>query len=213
MNGLAATLIGFAAAVASLPSAVDKPILKASTERSTPGAIRPSRLLARTVLDAMDKDSAQQVDECIGEQDLKHGDYATLLSAVKIHNGAGRNLWFVRPTLTPYCSGFYGAHLFRYFFVEEIGPPNARRYHVLFQNSGDAFGVYSHVSHGVNDIEATGCIATGCRSARLSFDGHQYRPVLCKRILWDEHGRELVRKRRCGSDAWSDMQSTGLATE
>lgn len=213
MVGLAVALLGLSAAGASPPSAMDEPILKASTERATPGAVRPSRLLARAVTGATDKDSVREVDACLDEQGLKRGNYAALLSAVRIHNKAGRILWFVRPALDPYCSGFYGAHLFRYFFVEQIGPPKSPRYRILFQKGGDGFAVYAHLSHGLNDIEATGCIASECRSARLSFDGHQYRAFLCKRISFDAHGRELAHNRRCGSDDWSDMQATGLATE
>ncbi len=213
MKALAATLIGLAAAGASPPSAVEKPILKSSTEQSTPAGVRPSRLLARAVLGMMDKDAVRLVDDCIDEQGLKPGNYAALLSAVRIHNKAGRTLWFVRPALNRYCMGFYGAHLFRYFLFEEIGPPASPRYHILFQNGGDRFAVYSRLSHGLNDFEATGCISSGCRSARFSFDGHQYGAVLCTRTSFDEQGRERVTRRRCGSDDWSDIQSSGLIRE
>lgn len=207
-------IVGLAVIATAPPAlAADKPILVASTEAPTPGAIRPAPSLARAVIKALDKDEIEQLDGCIAEDRLRRGDYAALLRTVRIRNSAGRTLWFVRPTLDPFCSVLYGAHLFRYFLFEQLSPPPQARYRLVFYNGGDSFSVYRRVSHGLNDIEPEGCIATGCRSARLSFNGHEWRPIRCMRRTWDKKDREVVLRRRCGSDEGSDMQSSGFIKE
>ena len=189
--------------------AEERPLLSAATERSSPGEVRPSGDLVRVVLGSIDKDDIQQLDECLSDEGRPPADFASLLSAVKIPLGAGHTLWFVRPTLRPYCFGLYGAHSFRYFFIEEQrAEPH---YRLLFQNGGDFFRVYRQQSHGLNDIEATGCIASECSSARMSFDGREYRPVRCTVTTWDDRRREVTTSRRCASDGWRDDQSSGFA--
>lgn len=200
-------------AVVAPAHAAEKPIFRASTETPTPGARLPSPPLAQAVVAAMDKDDVALLDDCLTENGLKRGQYASLLRAVRIQNQAGRTLWFVRPALEPFCMALYGAHAFRYFLFEELSGPSKPKYRIVFRNGGDAFAVYPRVNHGLNDIEPTGCIATGCRSARLSFDGNQYRPVQCSVTTWDGNGREIRRTRRCESDDGSDIQSSGFVKD
>ena len=214
MRVMTLIIVGLAAMATDAPAlAAEKPILSASTEVPTPGAIRPSSSIVRAVLKVLDKDEIEQLDNCIAESGFRRGDYAALLSAVRIRNSAGRTLWFVRPALEPFCSVLYGAHLFRYFFFEQLSPPPQLRYRLVFYNGGDAFSIYRRVNHGLNDIEPEGCIASGCRSARLSYNGREYRPVRCLRRTWDKKGREVVLRRRCGSDDGSDLQSSGFVKE
>ena len=191
--------------------AKDRPLLEAGTERPSPGETRPSNDLVRVVLDAIDKNDVEQMNDCLADKGLKRVDYASLLRAVKIAAGAGRNLWFVRPSLNPYCNTLYGAHSFRYFLIEDQQTRSQHRYRLVFQNNGDFFSIYRRQSHGLNDIEAAGCIVDECRSARMSFDGEQYRPVRCSRLTWDDRREEVREPRRCGSDNWRDDQSSGLA--
>ena len=208
------TLVCVAVAASAVPvSAAEKTILRASTEEPTPGAVRPSPSLAQAALRAIDKDDIKLLDGCLAERGLKRGHHASLLRVVRIHNQAGRTLWFVRPALEPYCSALYGAHLFRYFLIEELNGPSKPQYRIVFQNAGDAFAVYPRISHGLNDIEPAGCIASECRSARLSFDGNHYRPIRCEVTTWDKNGREISRRRQCESDEGSDIQSSGFVKE
>jgi hypothetical protein len=120
-----------------------------------------------------------------------------------------RNLWFVRPALQPFCTALYDAYSIRYFLIEEQLSPSPPRYRLLFQDNGDAFAVYPRQGHGLNDIEATGCIATGCRSERMSFDGREYQPALCTSQTWNGN-QEVTKIRRCGSDDGEDDQASGL---
>ncbi|HEX4860190.1 MAG TPA: hypothetical protein VFV07_03070, partial [Rhizomicrobium sp.] len=152
------------AAVARPGLAADKPILEAGTEEPMKGAVRPSPGLVRVVLGALiDKFEIEELRDCLKQEHLKRTDYAALLRAVRIDAGGGRTLWFVRPALEPYCHVLYGAHLFRYFWIEELPPGTPKRYRLLFHNGGDMFAVYRKQSHGLNDIKATGCIVDECR--------------------------------------------------
>ena len=206
------TLVAILAGAIFAPAAIadDKPLLKAGTEMPMPGGMRPSKELVQVVLRAIQKNDIEQLDDCLAQQGLKRADYASLLRAVKIDTAAGNKLWFVRPALEPYCFALYGAHLFRYFWIEQQGSASSWRYRLLFQNGGDVFNVYPQQSHGLNDIEATGCIVSECRSARMAFDGRTYRTVKCSRTTWEEGGREVTKERRCGSDEGRDDQSSGF---
>ena len=188
----------------------EKTLLSAGTETPTYGEARPSRDLVRVVLTAVQKDEVKALDDCLAEQGFRRGDYASLLSAVRIDAAGGRKLWFVRPALKPYCFALYGAHLFRYFWLEEHQAANRPRYRLLFQNGGDVFAVYRQQHHGLNDIEATGCIVNRCRSARMSFDGRAYRSVLCADTTFGVGGRTVRTKRRCGPDQWENDQASGF---
>lgn len=210
MRSVLALLLSLVSLTLAAPSqAAEKPLLSASTETQSPGEARPPPKIVRIVLTAIDKADLEQLGECLAAEGLPKGDFAALLRGGRIEAGNGRSLWFVRPALKPYCQALYGAHLFRYFLIEDGhkgAPPK-----LVFQNGGDAFAIYRTQSQGLNDIEATGCIATECRTARLSFDGQRYRPTTCSRLTDDEQGREIRQARTCGADDWRDDQASGFA--
>ena len=190
-----------------------KPLFRVGTETAAPGETRPSQDLVRVVLDAIDKEDVDQLDECLSEEGLRPADYASLLNATKIIASTNVNLWFVRPAIKPYYHDLYGAHLFRYFWIEEQHSDSAHKFRLLLYNAGDFFAVYARQSHGLNDIEATGCTAQECRSERMAFDGGEYQTVQCSWMDWDDQGREITHARRCGSDDWRDDQASGLSPD
>ena len=104
----------------------------------------------------------------------------------------------------------YGAHLFDYFLIEQYNFSHKMKYRLIFQNGGDGFAIYRHLSHGLNDIEATGCIMTGCRTARMEFDGQKYLPVRCTLTHFDKDGKEIKIVRPCGADDGRDDQASGF---
>ena len=116
--------------------AADEPVLLVGTEASADGEVRPSQELVSVVLRAIDRRDIELLDECLSEEGLRQADYASLLRAVRIDAGGGRNLWFVRPALRPYCFALYGAHAFHYFLIEERPSGSSERYRLLFQNRG-----------------------------------------------------------------------------
>jgi hypothetical protein len=197
------------ASVAPTAHGTDRPLVEATTERPTRGAIRPPLALTNFVIGRLDKDDVELLDDCLTEYRLKPANYSRLLNTVRVRASADRDLWFVRPANNPYCGALYGAHLFRYFLVEERKSRRGGRFRFVFQSGGDEFKVYAGQRHGLNDIEATGCWAGGCRTARMAFDGRRYRPVLCTELSLTGP-KDVTRRRRCGSDDWSDIQGSGL---
>ena len=179
--------------------AAEKPLFTAGTETSVPGEIRPPEELVRFVLGSIDKHEIEELDACLSDEGFNPSDYAALLSAVRIRADGKANLWFVRPSLKPFCFALYGAHLFRYFWIKEEVSSSQHTYRLLFHSGGDLFAVYPQKNHGLNDIEATGCWASGCSSTRMAFNGREYRPTLCSGIEWDEQHRKITHSRRCDS--------------
>ncbi len=196
--------------VAATPArAEDKPLVDSKSEQSLPAGGRPSDSLTGFIMEAIGPEWKARINDCLAENELPKGHYALVLEAVQIKHGLGPSLWFVRPTIEPFCMALYGAHLFNYFLVEQDPSEAKPRYRLLFQNGGDGFAIYPQLSHGLNDIEATGCIATGCRSVRMSFDGQEYRPERCKQIHLN-NDQEVVVTRQCGSDSGRDDQASGF---
>jgi hypothetical protein len=210
MRWLILTIAISLTALAQEAFAQERPILRAGTESRSAGEVRPAAKLARTVVATLDQNDIRILNKCTVDQRFKHGDYAALLRAVRIPAGQGRNFWFVRAAAEPYCGALYGAHAFRYFLVEARSTGGTSSYREVFQHSGDEFAIYAKRSHGLNDIEATGCIATGCRSARMSYDGRRYRSIRCWVVVFDTNGRTVSHPRHCGSDDWLDDQASGL---
>lgn len=157
-----------------------EPILKMGTESSTKGLGLPPQPVVDTIIRSLNKDDINELDECIEDQKLKQHAYRDLLRSAMFRPSPGHKLYFVRASDT-YCGGLYGAHNFRYFLVEQSNDGGRLKYKIVFENRGDLLGIYPDVSHGLNDIEPSGCIVSECRSARLSFDGRAYRPVRCTR--------------------------------
>lgn len=213
MRALALPLLVLSWLSAGVPaaSAGEASLLSASTETASPGEVRPPAPVVRRVLAAIDKADVEQMDDCLAEAGGTAGDYSALLRAVAVPAGKGRRLWFVRPALTPYCHALYGAHLFRYFLVEEARSSGKPHLTLRFQDGGDAFTIYRTRHNGLNDIEAVGCIATECRALRLSFDGRAYRPAGCARLTHDDRGQEVREPRACGADGDRDDQASGFS--
>lgn len=175
----------------------ERPLFTASSEhpeRPRQRQERPAPAVVNLVLASIDRDEIGMLDTCLADHRLQPGDYGSLLRAVRIRAGGGRSLWFVRPALRPYCQVLYGAHLFRYFLVEEQAAARPR-YRLVFQGGGDFFVVHRRQSHGLNDIEATACTARECWSNRMVYDGLRYRLTLCTHSRADN--RQVARRRRC----------------
>lgn len=176
-------------------SARERPVLRVGSEFPLKSGVRPSAPVTRAVIGGLDSDDRRMLDECITTNKLKRGDYSALLRSVRI--GPPRQaLWFISPAESPYCRALYGAHLFRYFFVEEKISAVSRIYRVVFSNGGDFIEVYARKRNGLNDIQPTGCIAGKCWSARMAFDGRRYQPVRCTVTTFEKVGG-ITRPRPC----------------
>lgn len=203
--------LGLCAAFVCAPVAAvgAQPILKMEAESSTRRMGVPGHQVVDVIIGSLEKDDIVVLDQCLEYQKLKPHDYRHLLRSVVFRPSPGHLLHFVRASDVA-CSGWYGAHSFQYYLVEESRLDGIRKFKIVFEDRGDRFAVYDKVNHGLNEIEATGCIAIECRSARMSFDGQQYRPIRCTRTTFNRN-REIREPRPCGSDDWRDDQSSGFA--
>ena len=206
-----AIVLGFFAAAVSTPVAAAgaQPLLKMRTEGSTRHLGVPPRQVVDVIMGSLEKDDIAVMDDCLEDLKLKPRDYRHLLRSAVFRPSPGHALHFVRASGAS-CSGWYGAHSFQYYLVDESFLGGRRKYRIVFEGRGDSFAVYARISHGLNEIEASGCIAIECRNARMAFDGRQYRPILCSRTTFDRN-RETTEPRPCGSDDWRDDQSSGFA--
>jgi hypothetical protein len=195
MTGLRGLLLLLLLAAGGAARAQDRPILTIDTETADAGYVRPKPSLTSIVVRSLEPLDSQALDGCLSDDGLPRHDYGALLRARGFRGQRGRTLWIVRPALAPYCQALYGAHLFRYFVIEEQtrSVPHVR---LLLSGGGDGISIYPRIRHGLNDIEQTGCDATQCWSTRSGFDGHRYRAVGCSHAT-SEHGREIDRPARC----------------
>lgn len=145
--------------------------------------------LAQFIIASEDADSRDQFRECMRENGLKIGQEAVLFSVAEIHAVSDTmKVFFVRPTLKPYCLAFYGAHLFRYWFVASPQSAKNHKYEILFKGGGDGVGVLPTKTNGVADIVAYGHTAVSQFWTKLEFDGREFKEKGCERKDFQEDG-------------------------
>ena len=172
-----------------------EPILTASTEVPTKGESIASPSVVAAILALEDKDDVHRLDECIQELGLKKKDHHKLFRSVKVKKCPdGKELFFVRPALEPYCMAFYGAHLFRYWLVTVQKEAGKEKTRILFANGGDAFEILPEETMGYYDIATTGCTARDCGTANWKFDGKKYVAFRCILKEYSMENYDMVEK-------------------
>ncbi|GAB2867058.1 hypothetical protein GCM10027277_40010 [Pseudoduganella ginsengisoli] len=134
-------------------------------------------------------DDVAHVRECMVEKGLRKKYAAKLFTATSLHlNGDGIPDYFVRPSLEPYCAAFYGAHLFRYWFV--VGHRNHGKisYHIIFKSGSDEARVLATMTNGYHDLELMGHTASTARVSSWRFNGKEYKPSRCIDQVMGENG-------------------------
>jgi len=192
-------ILAIVLALGSTAAAAQRPLFETGSEfaeRPRQHRVRPNAELVRLVITARGRDDVPMFDECLAENHLPPGDYASLMYAVPIPAGPHRTLWFVRGSLQYWCIGFYGAHSFSYFLIDERAGREPR-YRLVFDEGGDYFAVYPSRHNGLNDIQPEACIMTECSGARMVYDGGRYHAIWCIRTTWDAHHREIRRRMPC----------------
>ena len=166
--------------MASLPGLASAQVLMASdTESELAHNVR----LPQGVIDLIIKnepDDAGQLEECMANDEGGKIPVADLFSARKIRlNNDDLPDYFVRPAIKPYCQVFYGAHLFRYWFVTSYREKGKIRYRITFKAGSDAVRVLNHRTNGYHDLELVGHNAIQVATSSWRFDGKRYVAVGC----------------------------------
>ncbi len=202
----AVAIIGILASLGGAAQAqpAAQPLLELHAKVVSWGLVMPIPPVARVVLGTLSKPQLAQLDDCLRQQRLQPRDYRALMLAWA-YPTPGHRLHVVRAS-PKYCGVFYGTRDFAYYLVDERrggGPPS---FNLVLANRGDRMSILPKVTNGLNEIEAAGCNDSGCRIARMAFDGRRYRPVQCEETTIRGKS-ETRRPRRCGSDSFPDDQA------
>jgi len=134
--------------------------------------------LPKGVIDLIIKnepDDARQLEECMANDGGERIPVADLFSAQAIRlNNDDLPDYFVRPALEPYCQVFYGAHLFRYWFVTTLRHKGKISYRIVFKAGGDEVRVLNHRTKGYRDLELVGHNAVKVATSSWRFNGKKY---------------------------------------
>ena len=143
-----------------------------ATEDSTAGWATVEESLARALVRAGDAEDRRQLDDAIRDDGLPRN-YRQFLRARPVHiAAAGHAGLFVRPAAQPHASAFYGAHTFRFWFVDAGG-------RVLFTSSADKVAVLPSVHEGMHDLRVSQCRGGECFETDEVFEHGRYRDGAC----------------------------------
>lgn len=95
-------------------------------------------------------------------------------------------LYFVRPTLEPFCTAFYGAHTFSYWLLQLQPTAGAPVFKVVDFDRGDVVHILPTHHSSVYDIERGVCTAMHCTYATQQRHGDGFRYVNCHREHYQE---------------------------
>ncbi|MDD5035361.1 MAG: hypothetical protein PHE55_11460 [Methylococcaceae bacterium] len=158
----------------------DKALFSSSTEEIPEGASQVPPAVLKDILkpggeSEVSSNDLELLEECRQEKNPASKDYSKFFVAKSVPLGdEGRTGYFVRPAAQPYCHAFYGAHLFRYWFVSIHLSGDQTKPKTLFSGASDAVSLLPGKTHGYHDIDSVSCIASGCDSSIYRFDGKRY---------------------------------------
>lgn len=145
--------------------------------------------LIQFVLGGEDSDDRRILQECMEQERLKKGQEAALFTVSRVSlNGDNLPGYFVRPALKPFCFAFYGAHLFRYWFVSSSVEKGRPAYRMVFKNGGDGVGVLPTSTNGYRDLLLFSHNAVSQYWVTFAFNGHKYEEKECVRKDFQEDG-------------------------
>ena len=170
-----ASLALFAAAATAAPRDV---LFESATEDSTAGWSRIPESLAHALIASGDAGDRERVDDAIAENELPRGDAQFFRARAVRVALAGPPMRFVRPPDKPFFLPFYGAHLFRFWFVDATG-------RVVFASGADAVAVLRTSHEGMHDLRVSQCHGGACDDTTEVFVHGAYRDAGCTRTAID----------------------------
>jgi hypothetical protein len=149
-----------------------------ATEDSTKGWMTIDEPLARMILATGDKTDRELVEDTIKDEGLARN-YRQFFRARKISLAAkGRADLFVRPASEPRYAPYYGAHVFRFWFID------AAR-HVVYASSADKVSLLGSQHEGMHDLLVSQCRSGYCYDTTVIFERGQYRDGSCSTTVLD----------------------------
>ena len=166
-----------------------EPVFWSDTETELKDTVSAPAGLIQFVLRGEDSDDNRSVHECMQQEKLKKGEEAALFTVSRVSLKDDQSPgYFVRPALKPFCSAFYGAHLFRYWFVTTAMEKGRLVYRMAFKDGGDGVGVLPTSTNGYKDLLLYSHDAVSQYWVTLAFDGREYKEKDCERKDFQEDG-------------------------
>ena len=130
-------------------------VFESETESQLTNTVSPPSGLLRVILDSeTTRAEADLFRECLRENGLSRNEAERLFSVAAVPlESPKESLYFVRPTLEPYCMAFYGAHTFRYWLVVSHISNNRTKHRIIYEGNSDSIAILSSSSKGYPDIE------------------------------------------------------------
>jgi hypothetical protein len=174
------------ALLASLSGLASAQVLMASdTESELAQNVRPPQGVIDLII-KNEPDDASRLEECMANDGGEKIPLAELFSARALQlNNDDLPDYFVRPAIKPYCHAFYGAHLFRFWFVTSYRKNGKISYRLVFKAGGDEVRVLNPRTNGYHDLEMVGHNAIKVATSSWRFDGKKYVVTGC--ILRNTH--------------------------
>lgn len=170
MRLVAALLL--ALCVAALAAPPRDTLFESSTEDSTAGWSHIPEALAHGLVASGDDNDRTLVDDTIREKGLARND-AQFFRAKPIRLAvAGPAMRFVRPPDKPFLMPFYGAHIFRFWFVDARG-------RIVYASAADGVAVLRSSHDGMHDLRVSQCHGGGCADTTEVFAHGRYEDAGC----------------------------------
>lgn len=172
-------------------------IFESYTERETTKFSTSNPSLINFILKSVDDFDKERFNECLAEQNISINDAHTLFSAYELSlNSDEFKDYFVRPAIEPYCHVFYGAHLFRYWFVTTEKLDGKDRYKIVLASGGDGVRVLNSVTNKHHDIQDLDLLQAGTEHHLITFkyNNNQYQEEECFVEVYNE---KLLAKLPC----------------
>lgn len=156
-------------------------LLESSSETLQADSIASPDGLVEFILQ-LDLNDAASIRECAEENGIEKNNYSDLFVVSKVDlSSAGAQAYFVRPAITPFCGIFYGAHVFRYWFVEEKELfDSSNGFRVMFLNYSDDVSVFESEINGYKDIESMRHTAGHLFTTTFRYNGEEYQAAQCE---------------------------------
>jgi hypothetical protein len=165
---------------------------QSAESESLPGSVIPENGMIQAIFSSYDKEDQamfrKMLRECMVDKRLPLGAFFHAKALPKISNED--TVYFVRPAAEPFCLGFYGAHIFQFWLVTQNNK-------VLYSGGADSVTMYKTSHNGMYDIEVEYGGGWGTSQTKMEFDGHEYKPVVCKETSLDMKGREVTKQVKC----------------
>ena len=165
-------LMAMALFCGAVGASAQTPLPSFATEQSTAGWMSIPEPLARTLVASGDKTDRELVDEAIKGDGLARN-YRQFFRARKTALAvSGPPALFVRPASDPHYTPFYGAHIFRFWFISSTG-------NVLLASAADKVSVLDSVHAGMHDLAVSQCHGGACYDTTEVFEHGKYRDATC----------------------------------